>query len=61
MSEEAERRFQEQQNQSQEGATTQIDQPEAASCTTFVNLNFETEDDCPPLVERKPNLTPVSA
>ncbi|KAJ6655644.1 hypothetical protein lerEdw1_004880 [Lerista edwardsae] len=61
MSEEAERRFQEQQNQSQEGTPTQTDQPEAASCTTFVNLNFETEDDCPPLVESKPHLTPVSA
>ncbi|XP_066470399.1 protein FAM177A1 isoform X2 [Tiliqua scincoides] len=61
MSEEAERRFQEQQNQSQEGTTIQTDQPEAASCTTFVNLNFETEDDCPPLMESKPDITPVSA
>nr|XP_020667936.1 protein FAM177A1 [Pogona vitticeps] len=52
MSEEAERRFQEQQNQIQEGTAVQTAQPEATTCSTFVNLNFETEGDCRPAVER---------
>ncbi|KAF7251628.1 hypothetical protein EYD10_02704 [Varanus komodoensis] len=61
MSEEAERRFQEQQNQSQEGTVVQTAQPEATACSTFVNLNFETEGDCLPVVESKQDITPVSA
>ncbi|XP_048340750.1 protein FAM177A1 [Sphaerodactylus townsendi] len=61
MSEEAERRYQEVQNQTQEGNAVQTDQPEAATCNTFVNLNFETEGDCHLIVESKQNLTPVSA
>lgn len=61
MSEEAERRYQETQNQMQEGNAVHTDQPEAATCNTFVNLNFETEGDCPPVVESKQDITPVSA
>nr|XP_028576623.1 protein FAM177A1 [Podarcis muralis] len=61
MSEEAERRFQEQQNQSQEGTAVHTAQPEATTCSTFVNLNFETEGDRPLVVESKQDITPVSA
>lgn len=61
MSEEAERRYQEAQNQMQEGNAVQTDQPEAGSCNTFVSLNFETEGACLPVVENKQDITPVSA
>ncbi|XP_054826170.1 protein FAM177A1 [Eublepharis macularius] len=61
LSEEAERRYQEAQNQTQEGNAVQTDQPEAANCNTFVNLNFETEGDCQSVVESKQDISPVSA
>lgn len=45
MSEEAERQHQEQQNKPQAEAPVQTDQPEATACTSFVNVNFESERD----------------
>uniref|UniRef100_A0A7M4E6J6 Family with sequence similarity 177 member A1 n=1 Tax=Crocodylus porosus TaxID=8502 RepID=A0A7M4E6J6_CROPO len=59
MSEEAERRYQDQHNKSQDETPVQTDQPEATSCSSFVNLNFETEGDCESIVESKQDLTPV--
>ncbi|NXD05801.1 F177A protein, partial [Nothocercus nigrocapillus] len=53
MSEEAERQHQEQQNKAQAEAPVQTDQPEATACSSFVNLNFEAEGDCQPVVEVK--------
>lgn len=61
MSEDAERRYQELHNPAHEGtAAVQTDQPESTTCSTFVNLNFETED-CLPSGESKQDVTPVSA
>uniref|UniRef100_A0A8C8SKW4 Family with sequence similarity 177 member A1 n=1 Tax=Pelusios castaneus TaxID=367368 RepID=A0A8C8SKW4_9SAUR len=45
MSEEAERRYQEQQSKPQDETAVQTDQPEATTCSAFVNLNFETSDE----------------
>lgn len=59
MSEEAERCYQDQQNKLQDETPVQTDQPEAMSCSSFVNLNFETEGDCQSIVESKQDLTPV--
>ncbi|NXU63787.1 F177A protein, partial [Horornis vulcanius] len=47
MSEEAERQHQEQ-NKPQAEAPVQTDQPGATACSSFVNVNFENEGDCPP-------------
>lgn len=59
MSEEAERQHQEQQNKSQAEALVQTDQPGATACSSFVNVNFENEGDCPPIVENKQDAAPV--
>ncbi|NXC89001.1 F177A protein, partial [Cercotrichas coryphoeus] len=48
MSEEAEKKHQEQQNKPQAEAPVQTDQPGATACSSFVNVNFENEEDCPP-------------
>ncbi|XP_007436857.1 protein FAM177A1 isoform X2 [Python bivittatus] len=61
MSEEAERRFQEQQKHSQEGIAVQTTQPRDTACSTFMNLNFETEDDHQSVVGSKRDFTAVSA
>ncbi|XP_042636586.1 signal recognition particle 54 kDa protein [Orycteropus afer afer] len=49
MSEEAERQYQEQQKQRQ-ADSVQTDQPETVVSTSFVNINFEMEGDCEPLL-----------
>ncbi|KAM4898743.1 protein FAM177A1 [Sylvia borin] len=59
MSEEAERQHQEQQNKPQAEAPVQTDQPGATACSSFVNVNFENEGDCPPIVENKQDVVPV--
>uniref|UniRef100_A0A8D0HAI6 Family with sequence similarity 177 member A1 n=1 Tax=Sphenodon punctatus TaxID=8508 RepID=A0A8D0HAI6_SPHPU len=59
MSEEAESRYQEQHNTSQDETNVQTDQPEATACSSFVNLNFETEGDSQTVVESKSDVTPV--
>lgn len=61
MSEEAERRFQEQQKQSQEGMPVQTAQPRDTACSTFMNLNFESEGEHQSVVESKRDFTVVSA
>ncbi|XP_033371257.1 protein FAM177A1 isoform X2 [Parus major] len=59
MSEEAERQHQEQQNKPQAEAPVQTDQPGATACSSFVNVNFENEGDCPPIAENKQDVVPV--
>ncbi|CAN8215349.1 unnamed protein product [Coccothraustes coccothraustes] len=59
MSEEAERQHQEQQNKPQAEAPVQTDQPGATACSSFVNVNFENEGDCPPAAENKQDVVPV--
>ncbi|KAM3855703.1 protein FAM177A1 isoform 1-T1 [Vipera latastei] len=61
LSEEAERRFQEQQKQSQEGMSVQTAQPRDTACSTFMNLNFESEGEHESVVESKRDFTVVSA
>ncbi|XP_016007574.2 protein FAM177A1 isoform X1 [Rousettus aegyptiacus] len=56
MSEEAERQYQ--QNKLQADSIVQTDQPETVVSTSFVNLNFEMEEDCEVITESKQN--PVS-
>ncbi|EHB02975.1 Protein FAM177A1, partial [Heterocephalus glaber] len=51
MSEEAERQFH--QSKTQANCTVQTDQPETVVSTSFVNLNFEMEEDCEVLTEGK--------
>ncbi|KAH0518228.1 Protein FAM177A1 [Microtus ochrogaster] len=51
MSEEAERQFQ--QNKMQANSIVQTDQPETVVSTSFVNVNFEMEEDCEVIAERK--------
>lgn len=51
MSEEAERQFQ--QNKMQADSIVQTDQPETVVSTSFVNVNFEMEEDCEVITERK--------
>lgn len=60
MSEEAERRFQEQ-KQSQEGMAIQTAQPRDTACSTFMNLNFESDGEHQSVVESKRDFTVVSA
>ncbi|KAL7992519.1 hypothetical protein Chor_016775, partial [Crotalus horridus] len=60
LSEEAERRFQEQ-KQSQEGMAVQTAQPRDTACSTFMNLNFESEEEHQSVVESKRDFTVVSA
>ncbi|XP_058522325.1 protein FAM177A1 isoform X2 [Ochotona princeps] len=57
MSEEAERQYQ--QNKLQADSIIQTDQPETAVSSSFVNLNFEMEEDCEVITERKQNPTSV--
>ncbi|OPJ83169.1 protein FAM177A1 [Patagioenas fasciata monilis] len=59
MSEEAERKHQEQQNKPQAEVPVQTDQPEGTACTSFVNVNFENEEDCQSLGENKQDVVPV--
>ncbi|KAJ7417203.1 protein FAM177A1 [Willisornis vidua] len=59
MSEEAERQHQEQQNKPQAEAPVQTDQPEATGCSSFVNVNFENEADCPSVGKNKLDVVPV--
>lgn len=59
MSEAAERQHQEQQNKPQAEAPVQTDQPGATACSSFVNVNFENEGDCPPIAENKQDVVPV--
>ncbi|XP_030804659.1 protein FAM177A1 [Camarhynchus parvulus] len=59
MSEEAERQHQEQQNKPQAEAPVQTDQPGATACSSFMNVNFENEGDCPPTAENKQDVVPV--
>lgn len=56
MSEEAERQYQ--QNKLQTDPTVQIDQPETVAPSSFVNINFEMEEDCEAVKENKQH--PVS-
>ncbi|XP_076983080.1 protein FAM177A1 [Tamandua tetradactyla] len=58
MSEEAERKYQEQQNKLQANSIVQTGQPETVVSSSFVNLNFEMEGDCEVIMEGKQN--PVS-
>lgn len=51
MSEEAERQFQ--QSKLQADSTVQTDQPETVVSSSFVNLNFEMEEDCEVITEGK--------
>ncbi|KAM5235222.1 LOW QUALITY PROTEIN: protein FAM177A1 [Ctenodactylus gundi] len=53
MSEEAERQYQ--QNKLQADSTAQTDQPDTMISTSFVNLNFEMEEDCEVIMEGKQN------
>lgn len=59
MSEEAERKHQEQQNKPQAEVPVQTDQPEGTACTSFVNVNFENEEGCQSLGENKQDVVPV--
>ncbi|XP_026520285.1 protein FAM177A1 isoform X2 [Notechis scutatus] len=61
LSEQAERRFQEQQKQSQEGMAIQTAQPRDTACSTFMNLNFESEAEDQSVVESKRDFAVVSA
>ncbi|ETE73016.1 hypothetical protein L345_01151 [Ophiophagus hannah] len=60
LSEQAERRFQEQ-KQSQEGMAIQTAQPRDTACSTFMNLNFESEAEDQSVVESKRDFAVVSA
>ncbi|XP_027241018.1 protein FAM177A1 [Cricetulus griseus] len=51
MSEEAERQYQ--QNKLQPGSIVQTDQPETVVSSSFVNINFEMEEDCEVIKESK--------
>ncbi|KFO29291.1 Signal recognition particle 54 kDa protein [Fukomys damarensis] len=53
MSEEAERQFH--QSKTQANSSVQTDQPETVVSTSFVNLNFEMEEDCEVITEGKQN------
>lgn len=53
MSEEAERQFQ--QSMPQANSIVQMDQPDTVVSTSFVNLNFEMEEDCEATAECKQN------
>ncbi|XP_012867794.1 PREDICTED: protein FAM177A1 isoform X3 [Dipodomys ordii] len=57
MSEEAERQYQK--NKLQADSIVQTDQPETMVSSSFVNLNFEMEEDCEVITESKPNAVPV--
>jgi hypothetical protein len=56
MSEEAERQYQ--QNKLHTESIVQTDQPETGVSSSFVNINFEMEEDCEAIKESKQN--PVS-
>lgn len=56
MSEEAERQYQ--QNKQQADSIVQTDQPETVVSSSFVNINFEMEEDCEAIKENKQH--PVS-
>lgn len=57
MSEEAERQFQ--QSKMQADSIVQTDQPETVVSSSFVNVNFEMEEDCEVVTEQKQQPTSV--
>nr|XP_034491704.1 protein FAM177A1-like [Marmota flaviventris] len=57
MSEEAERQYQ--QSKLQENSIVHTDQPETVVSSSFVNLNFEMEEDCEVIMESKQNSVSV--